>query len=183
MTPDPLSRRDFVGSMAGGIAAVWLAGAFRLPSVLPAGRVLTPEQLRDLDAFASLIIPTDDAPGAREAHVVDFIDRGLASFAADQRALFEQGLADLRLRAQRVRPGAGFADLPVSDQTAVLRSLEAERSEFFEAARVATITGFLADPQYGGNPGKVGWNLIGFEDRFVWQAPFGYYDQDAAAGP
>jgi len=29
--------------------------------------VLTPAQLRNLDAIAALIIPADDTPGAREA--------------------------------------------------------------------------------------------------------------------
>jgi hypothetical protein len=34
----------------------------------------------------------------------------------------------------------------------------------------------FADPAYGGNSDKVGWKLIGFEDRFAWQPPFGEYD-------
>lgn len=45
---------------------------------------------------------------------------------------------------------------------------------------MATITGFLANPEYGGNTGKIGWKLIGFEDRFVWSAPFGWYDGEGA---
>jgi hypothetical protein len=47
---------------------------------------------------------------------------------------------------------------------------------------VGTITGFLANPEYGGNSGKVGWRLVGFEDRFAWSAPFGWYDADASGG-
>ncbi len=182
VTYDPLSRRQFVGVMAASMAATWIAGPGR-PEFASAGRVLTPAQLRDLDAIAALIIPTDDAPGAREARVVDFIDRGLASFAADQRPLFDDGLADLDARAARRQPGtAGFADLGEADAIALLRELEAEKSEFFEAVRVGTITGLLANPEYGGNAGKVGWKLIGFEDRFVWSAPFGWYDAEAARG-
>jgi hypothetical protein len=56
------------------------------------------------------------------------------------------------------------------------------RSDFFEAARVATISGFLANPEYGGNAGKTGWRAIGFDDRFVWAEPFGWYDGEGAAG-
>ena len=33
-------------------------------------------------------------------------------------------------------------------------------------------------PAYGGNRDGVGWKLIGFEDRHVFQPPFGYYDRD-----
>lgn len=58
----------------------------------------------------------------------------------------------------------------------MLRELETEGSEFFEVIRLATITGFLANPEYGGNAGKVGWKVLGFEDRFIWSAPFGWYD-------
>lgn len=130
-----------------------------------------------LEAFTAILIPTDDTPGAREARVVDFIDRALTSFAADQRALFETGLADLNARAG----AAGFPALPAADAIALLAALEAEGSPFFEAVRVATITGYLANPEYGGNAGKVGWQAIGFDDRFVWSAPFGWYDGEGAA--
>jgi gluconate 2-dehydrogenase gamma chain len=149
---DPLSRRSFVGAVAGSLAASWIAGA-RLPPGPAAGPGLAPAQLRDLDAITSLILPTDDTPGAREARVVDFIDRALTSFAA----------------------------LPAADAIALLAALEAEGSPFFEAVRVATITGYLANPEYGGNAGKVGWQAIGFDDRFVWSAPFGWYDGEGAA--
>lgn len=69
-----------------------------------------------------------------------------------------------------------------ADATALLRGLDRAKSEFFEAVRGGTITGFLADPEYGRNTGKVGWTLIGFEDRFAWSAPFGWYDADASRG-
>lgn len=188
MSESPLSRRHFVGAMATGIAATWMSGAWghtvaraRGGAAPPTTPSLTPAELRDLDAITAFIIPTDDAPGAREARVVDFIDKGLATFAADQRPLFEQGLVDLGTRATRRHAGApAFADLSTDDQIALLHELEAEHSEFFEAVRVSTITGFLADPRYGGNADKVGWKLIGFEDRFAWQPPFGWYDRDAS---
>jgi hypothetical protein len=49
------------------------------------------------------------------------------------------------------------------------------------AARVATISGFLANPEYGGNAGTAGGRAIGFDDRFVWAEPFGWYDGEGAA--
>jgi gluconate 2-dehydrogenase gamma chain len=177
---DPLSRREFVGAVTGSLAAVWIAGAGR-PALASAGRVLEPAQLRDLDAITALILPTDDTPGAREARVVDYIDRSLATFAAEQRPLFKAGLAELDARAARRVPGAAaFAELGPEDATALLRALDAERSPFFEVVRVATITGFLANPEYGGNAEKAGWKVIGFDDRFVWSAPFGWYDGEGS---
>jgi len=180
MTHDPLSRRQFVGAMATGLAATWMAGPWR-PEFATAGRVLTAPQLRDLDAIAALILPTDDAPGAREARVAEFMDKSLASFAADQRPLFDAGLADLNARVARRHPGTtSFADLGADEAATLLSELEREQSEFFEAVRVATIAGFLANPEYGGNARKVGWKLIGFDDRFSWSPPFGWYDADAS---
>jgi|KBSSwiStaDraftv2_1062776.scaffolds.fasta_scaffold166010_2 gluconate 2-dehydrogenase gamma chain len=187
MSHRPLLRRDFVGVMAGALAVTWVTNArqFRLSSSpdAPPGRVLpgilTAEQRRDLDALTALIIPTDETPGAREAGAVDFIDHGLGTFAGDQRTLFTQGLADLDARARRLG-GKAFADLDPAAQLALAGQIDAEKSEFFEAVRTATIAGFLANPEYGGNTGKVGWQLIGFEDQFGWQAPFGDYDRESS---
>lgn len=187
MSHGPLSRRNFVGAMAGALAVTWitnarrfgLAGARAVPTSPLLPGILTAEQQRELDALTALIIPTDDTPGAREARVVDFIDHGLASFACDQRLLFERGLADLDERAQRAG-GKAFADLEPASQLALAGELAAGKSEFFEAVRAATIAGFLANPEYGGNTGKVGWRLIGFEDQFGWQPPFGDYDRESS---
>lgn len=186
MLNDPRSRRGFVGAI-GGAAAVWLAAPW--PELLAAGAEPHPDQphrylalsaaeAADLEAMAAQIIPTDDTPGAREARVVVFIDRALAGFAKSERPLIAEGLTQLREQAVRRRPDAkSFAALPEPDQVAILKALDAAKSPFFEAVRVATITGLLANPSYGGNFGKAGWKLIGFDDRFSWQAPFGYYDR------
>ena len=186
MLNDPRSRRGFLGSV-GGAAAVWLTAPW--PELLLAGaepdlgqpiryRALTPSEATELEAMAAQIIPTDDTPGAREARVVVIIDRSLATFAKSQRTLIVEGLVQLHGDAARRRPGVpSFAALAGPDQIAILKKLDAAKSPFFEAVRVATITGLLANPSYGGNFGKVGWKLIGFDDRFSWQAPFGYYDR------
>jgi gluconate 2-dehydrogenase gamma chain len=187
--PADASRRRFLAFAAGGAAAVWLGARWQdlqasaryaaragLDSAL-ALQALTPAQADTLDALAAQIIPSDDTPGAREAQVVRFIDRALATFASEQQALFDQGLARLEESVTMAYPGErSFARLDSDRQVALIRQLEAAQPEFFEALRAATITGLLAHPEYGGNAGKVGWTLIGFQDRFAWQPPFGYYD-------
>ena len=50
------------------------------------------------------------------------------------------------------------------------------KNPFFELVRVHTITGFFASPVHGGNHGKVGWALVGWEDSLEHAPPFGYYD-------
>ena len=156
---DPLTRRQFVGTLAASVAATWVAG--------PSGRHSPPRDAcsprrscATLDAITALILPTDDTPGAREARVVDFIDRSLASFAADQRPLFDAGLG----RSQC--PGRGAAsrrrELRRSRRGGRRRpcwpSSSASSPSSSRRCGSPTITGFLANPEYGGNAGKVGWH-------------------------
>jgi gluconate 2-dehydrogenase gamma chain len=177
-----MDRRLFVKGVAGSAALVWLHGLGTLRRPLSAAngayRVLSESQAATVEALAAQIIPTDDTPGAREARVVIFIDNGLASFAADQRLVFERGLAGFEAEVHRRFPdAAGFATLQPATQVELMIGLEQRDPEFFESLRVATIAGMFADPRYGGNFEKTGWKLIGFDDRFSWAPPFGDYDR------
>ncbi|MDX2194514.1 MAG: gluconate 2-dehydrogenase subunit 3 family protein [Gemmatimonadales bacterium] len=153
-----------------------------VPGAAPRRREpLAAEARADLAALAEVLIPSDDLPGAREAQVITYLERALDGHLARLRPLFDGGLADLAARARAAGgEGARFATLPAAQQVAIVQALESEKSAFFEAARHATISGFLGDPSWGGNANKVGWQVIGFEDRYAWTAPFGWYD-DASA--
>ena len=72
---------------------------------------------------------------------------------------------------------ARFSALSPAQQIEALRSIE--KTPFFNAIRTHTVIGFFANPEYGGNDGKVGWKLIGFDDAFHFKPPFGSYDRDA----
>ena len=180
-----MDRRFFAKSMAGSAAMVWLQGlgssgrgAFFSSIPCERNHILSPSQAATLEAMAAQIIPTDDTPGAREARVVNFIDNGLATFAANQRPVMERGLAafDAEVRS-RFPDAGGFAALQGATQIELMISLEQRDPVFFESVRVATLAGMFADPKYGGNFEKTGWKLIGFEDRFGWGPPFGDYDR------
>jgi gluconate 2-dehydrogenase gamma chain len=71
------------------------------------------------------------------------------------------------------RFGRPFVELGTEEQDAVLEALESgdvqrwpsdevAPEEFFEAVRVHTIIGFLADPSYGGNREYTGWKVVGY---------------------
>src|SRR5512136_2648650 len=110
MTMNPFSRRHFVSAMASGIAATWMAGAWRHAAALDAGPAT---------GAAPAIPPAGALTAAelRDVEVIAFIDRGLATFASEQLPLFQQGLADLNGRLAKTHPGiATFADLPAGDQ-------------------------------------------------------------------
>ena len=137
----------------------------------------SPEQAAEVESLAARIIPTDDTPGAREAGSVYFIDRALTTFDRDRQTAYTQGLESLQSKARELVPGAGkFSGLTAAQQIQVLKAIE--KTPFFAQVRTHTITGFLANPEYGGNQNKVGWNLIGFEGAFHYAPPFGYYDRE-----
>ena len=143
----------------------------------PPFRVLSPADAREIEAIASGIIPSDTSPGAREAGAVYFIDRALETFDRSQRPLYQRGLAEAQATRRKLFPASrDIASLPTADRISLLKAIET--TEFFEAIRVHTIMGFLADPAYGGNRGQVGWQHIGLQHAHRFDPPFGHYDQD-----
>jgi gluconate 2-dehydrogenase gamma chain len=180
------SRRSFLVESGAGLSAVWLATNW--PSILEARDAaashqlafFTAEQAAEIDAMASQIIPTDDTPGAHEAHCVYFIDRALTTFFQDSQPVYAQGLKDLQAKTQELFPGASrFSALTSEQQIQLLTAIE--KTPFFRTVRNHTITGMFASPAHGGNHDETGWNLIGFEDTLNFKPPFGYYD--AASKP
>jgi len=190
------SRRRFLLRSVVGAGSAWLAAAW--PEVLAARQhahhtmsevaagapakleYFTPEQAADVEAIASLIIPTTETPGAREAGVVYFIDRGLRTFAADQQKPFADALAVVDgKRKERFPASADFASLTVAQQTEILKAIE--ETPAFGVFRFATVAGFLCNPEDGGNRDMVGWKLIGFDHAPTHTPPFGYYDAEYVA--
>jgi gluconate 2-dehydrogenase gamma chain len=199
-----LNRRDFLLRAGTGLSAVWITANW--PELLSAAthahsaaktptppkfEFFTPEEAAEIEAIAARIIPTDETPGAREAGVVYFIDRGLATFAADDQKTYREGLPELQARVSEMFPSASkFSGLSVEQQDEVLhsfdehtvasrRSLRARPAaqNFFGTLQQHTIAGFLIDPDYGGNHDGAGWKVIGREREHMFQAPFGYYDK------
>lgn len=192
MPDDTPSRREFLAASGVALATLWLtadadelgASLRHAAHVARANRpapleAFTPQQAADVEAIAAQIIPTDDTPGAREARVINFIDHSMANWAKPQLPTFLEGLKELNAEVEKRWPGAGtFVKLSSSRQIELLTAWEKDRKPFFEAVRSAAITGMFSLPVYGGNYDRIGWKLLGFEDRFAWQPPFGAYDAE-----
>ncbi|MEX2473407.1 MAG: gluconate 2-dehydrogenase subunit 3 family protein [Gemmatimonadota bacterium] len=188
------TRKDFLstsGSMMGG---AWL---MRLSPVIAAIQGCASEAMRDglafvtfteregadFDAFAARIVPTDDTPGAREAGSVYFADRALQDVLADLLPMVREGLAAMDERVRASFPDAdSFADLPEARQDEIITAIETEDPGFFFFARTLILIGLVGNPEYGGNRDGVGWALLGFEDAYVYEPPFGYYDRNEHGG-
>src|SRR6266571_1698105 len=179
------TRRRFLLSSALGLSSAWLA--LRWPAILAAQehaqraaesgqpaqfQFFSPEDALEIEAVAAQIIPNDDAPGAREARVIHFIDRALTTFDIDKQQAYTQGLEDLQQKTLELFPVADrFSSLSCAQQIQLLTVIE--HTGFFELVRLHTLMGYLSHPDYGGNHNQAGWKLIGFEDKMTYAPPFG----------
>jgi Gluconate 2-dehydrogenase subunit 3 len=200
-----LNRRNFLMLAGTGLGTIWASANW--PSLLSAAthahaaakaatppkfEFFTPEEAVEVEAITARIIPTDDTPGAREAGVVYFIDRALATFSTDDQKTYRQGLPELQARVSEMFPGTTrYSALAADQQDEILHSFDdntpGRRRPFrarpgaqnvFETLLQHTMAGFLIDPDYGANHDGVGWKLIGRERDHMFQPPFGYYDKD-----
>jgi gluconate 2-dehydrogenase gamma chain len=138
---------------------------------------LTESEAADVEAIAACIIPSGATAGAREAHVVVFIDHSLHTFFGDRAVEFRQGLTRFQQAFAKAHADTkGFATADEAGQIAFLTSVE--DTPFFGVMFFLTVLGFLSSPRYGGNAQKVGWKAIGFVDQHIFTSPFGHYDRD-----
>ena len=123
MDSPTLSRRSLLHALAAAMATAampvsWTEIAQAAQDVHAAGHAgtgaaatklsfLSPAEAADVEAVASQIIPTDDSPGAREAGVVFFIDRALATFLSQLAGDYRAQLAISRRRATNGIPRPG----------------------------------------------------------------------------
>lgn len=185
------SRRSFLATSVAAVVSTWIASDWHAVAAAAeyaqqaersarAGgtvnsSVFTETQFAELEAMVSQIVPSDETPGAREAGVVYFIDRSVATFASASRTIYLRGLEELRDKTLEMFPGSGkFSALNSAQQIELLTAIET--TPFFKTVRDHTVIGMFASPQHGGNYRKVGWQLIGFEDTLNFTPPFGYYD-------
>jgi gluconate 2-dehydrogenase gamma chain len=190
MSSPAKSRRAFLISSATGLNAAWVAA--NLPGILaaqdqaqqaarggetPKLTFFSPEQAAEVDAIAAQIIPTDQDPGAREAHCLYFIDRALSGFDKSKQAAYNKGREDLQMKVHELYPGSSkFSALTSEQQIKTLTAIE--KTPFFTMVRNHTVMGFLSRPVHGGNYHKAGWKLIGYDDSLNFKPPFGYYDAE-----
>jgi gluconate 2-dehydrogenase gamma chain len=190
MNHDDVSRRAFLQAMSGALGVSLLglnwsevanaAHDAHMAAKSPGGAApafLTSAEAADVEAIAAQIIPTDGTPGAREAGVIHFIDRALATYFARMDDNFRAQLAAFQAACHARYPeAASFAALSSDQQIEFLKTVD--QTPFFGSMKFLTLLGMFTMPAYGGNRDGVGWKLIGFEDLHAFQPPFGYYDRD-----
>ena len=117
-------------------------------------KILTPDEAAIVETLCDQIIPADDAPGARQAGVLYYIDRQLAGPLARFAPRYRAGLPAF----------AGLSKLPVAEQTAFLRALKGEPAAFFQLVIDHTMQGFYGSPAHGGNRDEASWKMLDIVD-------------------
>ncbi len=161
-------------------------------------RFFTEDELAFVTAAVDRLLPTDaHGPGAVAAEVPRYIDFQLAGAwgrGEDRYVAWPVAEGPPTLGKQSVTPraefyrasiaalralpaGQNFAAADPAARDAFLTALQKgehdtdqlQGSAFFAALLEDSVSGFLADPSYGGNAGFVGWALIGYPGvRYDW---------------
>lgn len=154
-----MSRRRTVASSRRTFLAATGAAAIAIPVPGAGLSFFSAAEAELLEAVCEQILPSDNLPGAREAGVVNYIDRQLGGTLARFASMYREGLAGLR--------AAKFMELSAEARTRLLEEAEAGRVSGVPAATVRmvidhTMQGFLSDPMHGGNKDRVGWKMLGY---------------------
>ncbi len=128
-------------------------------------RAFLPPQRETFEAATARVLPSDEDPGAREANVVEYIDRELARPGNEKikRAMLA-GIVALDNYARRLG-GRRFVELGAEEQDDILHQIQkaSDRGQdFVKFLVLLTLEGFAGDPMYGGNLNGAGWKFIGY---------------------
>ena len=124
-------------------------------------------QYATITELASLIIPTDETPGAREAKANEYIDLIVGESPFEVQKIFLDGLAWLD-KTGKQRHKKNFVDLSNAQQVGLLTEIsqikntapqEATQSKFFKAIKEMTIDGFYTS--------KIGIEELGYVGNTV----------------
>jgi len=163
-----LTRRRFIQIAATAAAA---GPAISCRQATSPWRFLTVKEAQTLGSICGQIVPSDQDPGAKEAGVVNYIDRQLLGYLKRHQKAYREGLAGID-QTSLALAGREFTELPLDQQLDVLKALERNEAPgrvwkkrsakaFFDLVVNHTMQGFYGDPRHGGNRDGVSWRMLG----------------------
>jgi gluconate 2-dehydrogenase gamma chain len=155
-----ISRRRF--------AAVAGVGWAAKPAMADSWRVFSDAEAKLVDALADQVVPADDAPSARQAGVIHYIDTQLDGPLRRFAPAYRQGLVEFEA-ACRERAGSSFLDLGFDKGKEFLRTIERgdvspSLATFFAMVIDHTMQGFYGSPKHGGNRDGASWKMLDIEE-------------------
>lgn len=123
-----------------------------------------------LDAICEQLIPTDEFLGAKDAGVVNYIDKLLYQRFPELKAAYTNGIQSLEQYCTETF-GKSFAGLTSDEQHHILRQMErnelpetywkdASQRSFFDMVLRNTMQGYYGSPRHGGNKDYVSYRMM-----------------------
>ncbi len=189
MTENDFSRRRFIQVAALVSGSVLLFPRCTNVSSKSAWRFFTEKEASLVDAITEQIIPTDEWPGAKDAGVINYIDKQLLGPYIRHQGKYRSGLAAVQASCNQLY-GKKFEALSWDDQTGFLKKMEAGKladletgdkanspenkiwkeisdKTFFGLIRDHSMQGFYGSPRHGGNKNYVSYKMIGLDYPFI----------------
>ena len=115
-----MTRRDLMSLATRALATAGGADFFAawMRSAPPPPKFFTPAEFSMLESFTEILIPTDDTPGAREAHVasyIDFVVQAAAEYAPETQQDWRNAMTWLT--------AANFGSLPEKEKLALVQQM------------------------------------------------------------
>lgn len=191
MSRNRYPRRTFVKATGTAIGGMILA-----PGCAPSRdrwRFFSNAEATVVEAIAEQIIPADQDAGARDAHVINYIDRQLASVFQEHQETYRNGITGVQQTSNMMFQG-DFESLAWPQQTEVLKTLENGEAagsiwetvsprSFFGLIRDHTMQGFYGSPRHGGNRELVSFRMIGMDHpRIVGQNRYRMFPGESLYG-
>ncbi len=123
-------------------------------------RFFTAQEAFTVEAVCQRLIPADQDPGAREAGVVNYIDRQLTCHYRRLQPVYRAGIARVDEISRKLYAGE-FGDLDEEKQAGALAEVEKQERVFFDLILAHAMQGFYGDPRHGGNRDWVSWRMLG----------------------
>lgn len=172
------NRRKFLKFSGFGLGSILVGFSFGCKSSKNSKwRYLTDDEAKLLDSLTQQIIPTDEDPGAKEANVLNFIDKQLVHYYSRHQETYRKNLSLLQQVCQQ-KHNSKYEDLDWDTQTQFLESIEAgevespnwteqEQKNFLSMLIDHTMQGFYGSPRHGGNKNYVSYQMIGLDYPFI----------------
>lgn len=165
-----INRRQFIKRAALGYGSLLLLPGCIRGTQKNEYRILTTEEVNCLNCICEQFIPSDEYVGARDAGVVNFIDKLLYQRFPELTESYKKGIQSVEnyCRETYNKP---FAQLKWEEQYSILQEIEGSKlpesfwseisqRDFFNMVLRNTMQGYYGSPRHGGNKDYVSYRMM-----------------------
>ncbi|MBN2348563.1 MAG: gluconate 2-dehydrogenase subunit 3 family protein [Bacteroidales bacterium] len=165
------NRRNFVKLSLTGMGSILLLPRCAQPQ--SKWRFFSDNEAKTIEAITEQIIPADEDAGAKEANVINFIDKQLVGYYKNHQEIYRKAVVGVN-ETSTIMFNKEFIQLTWEAQTSVLKTLESgeapgdtwkiiSSSGFFNLIRDHSMQGFYGSPRHGGNKNYVSYKMLNLD--------------------